>query len=305
MIFIKHIWFKILVMMILLILFIYLYKKLFPLREPEGFSQNEKFLVKYNNDIYNDEFYVENYDDINETKKRLNIEIVTIIKTTDADEEHSFFLDIGSGTGYAVKELNDLGYNAFGVDQSQTMVSYSEKKYPKASYKCGNVGESMLFEKGSFTHVLSLYFTIYQFKDKIAFFRNCYHWLQPGGYLVVHLVDSEKFDMSPPSSKHVLFGSPKLIGDERNKDSIVDFTHYRYKSSWQKTGGKDTIVLTETFQNKNNSNIRQNEQTLYMEKIPDIISSAVYSGFTMKSLVNLKSSTMDEYQYLYFFERML
>lgn len=301
--YIKHIWFKVLLFVIIL-MFIYLfYKKLFPIREPEGFSQNEKFLVKYNNHIY-DDFYVENYDDINETKKRLRIELVTIVETTNADEENSVFLDIGSGTGFAVKELEDLGYNAFGVDQSETMISYSEKKYPNSNYKCGDVKEPMLFERNSFTHVLCLYYTIYQFKDKNTFFSNCYYWLQPGGYLIIHLVDPDKFDMAIPSSKNIIFGSPKIIGDERNKDSIVDFTNFTYKSSWKKSIGKD-VILTETIKNKNNNNIRQNEQTLYMEKIQDILSLAVNNGFTVKSVINIKSSTMDSNQYLYFFERLL
>ena len=267
--YIKNIWLNLLILMILLFIIFIFYKKSFPLREPEGFSQKEKFLVKYDNDIY-DDFYVEKYDEINRTKLRLSIELLTIVKTTDADEEYSVFLDIGSGTGYAVKELNDLGYNAFGVDKSQAMISYSEKKYPKMDYKCGDVSEPMLFERNSFTHVLCLYYTIYQFKDKVAFFRNCYYWLQPGGYLVVHLVDPDKFNMASPASKHVLFGSPISSKDERNKDSVVDFTNYQYKSSWQKNGkSKENMVFIETF--KNNNVIRQNEQVLYMEKIQDII----------------------------------
>jgi SAM-dependent methyltransferase len=293
------------VLIILIIIFLF-YKSFFIIREPEGFQQQEKYKVQYNQHIYQDPFYVEKYDEINQSKKRLRIEVLTIVETTDADEENSMFLDIGSGTGYAVKELNDLGFQAVGVDQSQAMVSYSEKQYPAAEYQCGNVLETMLFEKDAFTHVLCLYYTIYQFPDKAVFFRNCYHWLQPGGYLIVHLVDPDHFDMAVPSSKHILFGSPKIVGDERNKDSIVDFTNYQYKSSWKKNRSKQQeFVRTETFRNNSNHHILENEQTLTMEKIPDILSSAVHSGFTVKSVVNLKSSMLDEKQYLYFFERML
>lgn len=301
----KSRWLNILIFMMILLLIILFYKKLFKLREPEGFIQKEKFLVKTDKDIY-DPFYVEIYDEINKTSKRLNQELSIIINITQADFDHSYFLDIGSATGYAVNELSELGYNAFGIDQSKAMVEYSEKKYPLSRYKCGDAEESMIFEKGIFTHVLCLYYTIYLFKDKKVFFRNCYEWLQPGGYMVIHLVEHDKFDMSIPSSKHFLFGSPKKINDERNKDSIVDFSHFQYKSSYHEMKSDSSqFIHTETFKDKETNNIRQNEETLYIDKIQDIIYLAVNNGFTLKSKVDLKSSMMDKNQYLYFFERMV
>lgn len=296
-------WYKILLFLSIIFVIILFYKKYCKLIEPEGFVQKEKFVVKYNKDIY-DSFYAEIYDEINKTGKRLKKELDIIINLTQADYNNSRFLDIGSATGYAVNELKELGYEAFGVDNSEAMIKYSENKYPSANYKCGNIEEPMLFEKNTFTHVLCLFYTLYQFKDKVSFFRNCYHWLQPGGYLIVHLVEPSKFNMAVPSAKHFIFGSPKKLNDERNKDSIVDFLHFQYKSSYHELN-KNQLIVTETFKDNETNNIRQNEQILYMENIQDIISSAVYNGFTLKSKVNLKSSMMDDYQYLYFFERML
>lgn len=298
----KNIWFKLLIFMTILLLFVLIYKKMNSLKEYEGFIQKEKFVVKYDSKIY-DDFYVEIYDKVNKTKNRLQNELSIIINLTQADYDNSRFLDIGSGTGYAVNELTELGFDAFGVDKSEAMIEFSEKKYPYARYKLGDVEEPMLFEKNTFTHILCLYYTIYQFQDKDYFFRNCYFWLQPGSYLIVHLVEPNKFNMAVPSAKHVLFGSPKRINDLRNKDSIVDFTHFQYKSSYKNTG-VNHLLLTETFKDIETNNIRQNEQTIYMDKIQDIISSAVYNGFTLKSKVDLKSSTMDNFQYLYFFERL-
>lgn len=317
-------WFTILFYIMILFLFILFFKKIIILRneseyslnhysnifnfgsnvlkQQEGFIQKEKFLVKTNKEIY-DPFYVEIYDEINKTPKRIKKELSIITNITQADYDHSYFLDIGSGTGFAVNELSELGYNAFGIDQSKAMIEYSEKKYPSSQYKCGDVEEPLMFDNGNFTHVLCLYYTIYQFKDKAAFFRNCYHWLQPGGYMIIHLVEPDKFDMSIPSAKHFLFGSPKKINDERNKDSIVDFSHFQYKSSFNDSGSQ--FIHTETFKDKKTNHIRQNEEILYIDKIQDILYLAMNSGFTLKSKVDLKSSMMDQYQYLYFFERML
>lgn len=318
----RNSWLQIILFLSIIFIFIIFYKQIRKLREPEGFVQKEKFIVKYNNDIY-DSFYSEIYDEINKTNIRLEKELSIIINLTQADYNNSYFLDIGSGTGYAVNELNELGYNAFGVDQSEAMIKYSETKYPNSNYKCGDIIEPMLFEKNIFTHVLCLYYTIYHFKDKQMFFRNCYHWIQPGGYLIVHIVDPSKFDMAVPSAKNDFFGSPKKKNDLRNKDSIVDFTHFQYKSSYHELNSTRSSPLStsestsscssvepillqiETFKDRETNSIRQNEKQLYMENIQEIIRMAIYNGFTIKSKVELKSSMMDENQYLYFFERLL
>ena len=46
----------------------------------------------------------------------------------------------------------------------------------------------------SFSTITCFYFTIYYIKDKNTFLQNCYNWLMPGGYLVLHLVNRDKFD---------------------------------------------------------------------------------------------------------------
>ena len=41
---------------------------------------------------------------------------------------------------------------------------------------------------------LHAYILIYYIEDKKRFIDNCYNWLKPGGYFVVHLVNRDKFD---------------------------------------------------------------------------------------------------------------
>lgn len=301
----KSIWFKLLILLSIFILFFILYKKFFPVIESEGFVQNEKFVVKYNDQIY-DGFYSEIYDKINKTESRMKTELSIIVNLTQADPNHSVILEIGSGTGYAVNELTEMGYKAFGVDRSRPMIEYSENKFPQSNYKCGNVEEPILFEKNTFTHMLCLYYTVYHFKDKVSFFRNCFHWLQTGGYLIIHLVDPDTFDPTVPGAKHIIFGSPKNKKKDKNTiDSVIDFSDFKYKSSYQYNKETKQANITETFQDTESSKIRQNEQILYMENIQDIISTAAYSGFTLKGKVDLKESMMDGNQFLYFFEKLL
>ena len=50
------------------------------------------------------------------------------------------------------------------------------------------------FEGNTFTHVTMLMMTVYYIQNKEAAFQNIYNWLKPGGYMVIHLVNRDKFD---------------------------------------------------------------------------------------------------------------
>jgi len=290
---------------ILILLFI-LYKKLNKPSLNEGFSQNERFVLKRDSDAY-DEFYVKIYDTLHLPENKVNSEMKMIVDMTQASEK-SAFLDIGSGTGHLVNSLQSAGYRAYGIDKSKAMVNQSTERFPHIHSKCGDVSEPMAFEKNTFSHILCMNQTIYQFQDKVAFFRNCFYWLMPGGYLVVHLVDRDNFDTIVSAGKPSVFGtsSPQKFAQKRITDTIIDFGDFQYKSEYDfNNKNSDIAVFKETFTDKLSSNVRQNEQTLYMEDISDIIKSAQFSGFMLQGKADMRdcAGTRDEHQYIYVFER--
>jgi hypothetical protein len=73
-------------------------------------------------------------------------------------------------------------------------------------------------------------------------------------------------------------------------NSEVDFVDYRYKSD-VKINDK-TVILTETFVDSSTANIRQNQQTLYVDSVKDILNTAQYSGFIVTGQLNMKESKM-------------
>ena len=85
----------------------------------EGFTQNEPFIVKLEEDAM-DDFYVELYDTLHGVDKRSNLELSHIIKTTNPDSKNSVFLDVGSRTGKYIYELNEAGYQAYGMKKMIT-----------------------------------------------------------------------------------------------------------------------------------------------------------------------------------------
>ena len=270
----------------------------------EGFTQKETFVLKQQNNIY-DEFYSQIYDEIHKPTQRTDFELKSIIDMTEPTTQNSVFLDIGSGTGNIVNELNEAGYNAYGIDKSQSMIDTAEEKYPDCQYKCGDTLEPITYENSTFTHIICTYFTIYEIEDKRTFFRNCYNWLIPNGYLILHLVEPKKFDTIMPIGKSKLLVNPNRYTSSRITDTIVDFGGFEYKSLYNFNNiNENKVTIKEKFKDKNTQNIRENEMILFMDNINDILNIAMEEGFSLKSKTDMKECIDDNNQFIYVLERI-
>lgn len=294
----KKFWMNFMIILGIILIAIFFYKKQNLAPFYEGFSQDSRFVSKFQDEKY-DDFYVKIYDSIMVPKNRVDYEIKKIIDMTQPDKK-SVFLDIGSGTGDLVSSLNSNGYKVFGIDKSKSMVDQSDKKYPDLQVKCGNVKEPMTYESNTFTHILCMGMTLYEFDNKREFFNNCYFWLKSGGHLVLHLADRNKFDTIIPGGKPALLSNPQNYTETRIKDTIIDFIDFEYKSTYDINNEK--VVLKETFTDGLTKNIRQNEFGLYMDEIKDILNLATSIGFLMKGYATYKELG-DENQYIYILER--
>jgi SAM-dependent methyltransferase len=270
----------------------------------EGFTQNEAYILKKNEDIY-DDFYAEVHDELHCPKNRIWHELLNIINTTEPTSRNSVFLDIGSGTGSTVNHLHDAGYRAFGLDKSKAMIEISEEKYPECNYKLGDALEPMCFEHKSFSHILCTYYTIYHFQDKLTLFRNCYNWLLPNGYLVLHLIDADKFDALSPAAKANLAVNPNKYAKKRITKSVVKFENYTYNLSYDyRNIQQKELYRNEQFKDKASGNIRENEEVLYIETPDNILKLAKHAGFNLYAQFNMKDNLDDEHQYIYILERI-
>ena len=275
-----------------------------PKHTAEGFSQDEPYVYKENNDAV-DTFYTSIYDTLHSTETRSQAELIKIIKMTNPSTKNSTLLDVGSGTGYIVNQLNNAGYNAYGIDNSHEMIESANNLYPDTDYIYGDVMNSMQFEKGTFTHILCTYFTIYQIKDKKLFFRNCYHWMKPNSYLILHLVDTDTFtNMIPHVETHK---EEVKKNTSRKLQSWATFTDYKYKCTCDIPSDNDNnkTEIKETFVDIETNNTRQNGFSLYMEKMNTILGIASNNGFIKHGKVDMKGCNGDKNQYLYILERPL
>ena len=303
--FFKNKWLLLMIILAIILVIMTMYKKV-ATNKTEGFNQNAPFVLKRNNDIY-DSYYAMIYDDIYKSKPRVEFEYKQIVDMTHPTKENSVFLDVGSGTGNLVNKLSSEGYPAYGIDESRAMVEVAQYKYPKIDTKCGNAMDAMSYDRGMFTHILCMNFTVYHFQDKAGFLRNCYNWLMPNGYLIVHLVDRSKYNPIVPIAVPSGLENPQVYSDRRITDAAVQFPGFSYKVStdFSPSGAKGSpddkrVVVTETFKDDSTHKVRQNELTMYMEDVKDILYLAGRCGFVVQGSAQYAN---DRYQYIYVLER--
>lgn len=264
----------------------------------EGFQQKERFILKENQDIY-DDFYSEIYDEIMNPDIETNYNMDKVLKTLQPSENHSNMLVLGSKTGSLVNYLHNKGFFAYGVEQSKPMIEYTQTKYEnELIIKNANIVNTITYDSFLFSHIFCLHKNIYEYENLDIVLKNCHYWLKRNGYLVLHLVDPTKFNVTPPCGISELHHIGKRI-----TKTIVDFSDFVYKSEYE---NKDKITIhKETFTDKITKNIRQNEQTLYMNDYESIINKCSQVGFITKGYFTLENGpSKDIHQRIYIFEKI-
>jgi ubiquinone/menaquinone biosynthesis C-methylase UbiE len=267
----------------------------------EGFEELNNGPLKINTsiDTIYDPFYVKIYDELSGDYGKHEFEISHIINKTNLNSD-SKVLDIGSGTGHTVNSLVKNECEAVGIDKSLHMCEKAKEIYPNNEFIVGDVMKSITFDFDEFSHITCLYFTIYYIKDKRLFFKNCFDWLKPGGFMVLHLVNKHMFDpVLPPGNPLESVNAQKYAKERITKTNIV-FKNYNYESEFlsdDKNNGKTEFV--EVFSNKKTKKpFRKNIHMLYMEDQSKILSIAKQMGFIVKSKHDMTPCSY-EYNFLY------
>jgi SAM-dependent methyltransferase len=287
---------KVLVFIALLLIAIVFFKSIeLPKSGIEGFDIQDKFLFKSGDEVY-DDFYANIYDYLVFNNIKNSYEIGEIVNKTSADGT-SVILDVGCGTGHHVDSLSQKNLKVLGIDISPSMIQKAKENYPGRDFSVGNALDNTQFNPNIFTHILCLYFTIYYFPDKRKFFDNCMDWLMPGGYLVVHLVDREKFDPILPPGNPLYIVSPQKYAKQRITTTKITFNDFVYNSEFNFDKDANISTFDEKFK-FNNGNVRKQEQKLYMEDTQDILTIAQQCGFILQGKIDLVNCAYEN-QYLY------
>lgn len=287
--------FKIVIFLSLLLIFHQLF-----LTSKESFDGNKRgarFETKNNNSIY-DEFYASIYDSLFGDPIKVKYEMNEIIRSTNIND-NSIILDLGVGTGDHLGFLKD-NIQCTGIDTSKDMIAKARKKYPNINFKQGDALDTMNFVQNQFTHIFMLYFSIYYIQDKSTLFQNMYHWLKPGGFAAIHLVNKHKFDPIVNASNPLIMLSPQRYAKKRITTSEIKFNDFKYKANFKVN--KNHTTFEETITNDGNGDVRKNIHTLYMETQKTILQHAADAGFKLIGKIDLVHCQY-EYQYIYILQR--
>lgn len=262
--------------------------------------QNKPYVHKRDSEMY-DDFYINEYDILYETEKYSENDFNNISSTVVLAPD-STILDIGCGTGSLLKRFEKNGnYHNVGVDRSEAAINKARENIQIGDVLCKDVlVDPMLFEKESFDLICCTHFAIYEIEDQSQLFKYAYHWAKIGGFLAIHMVDVQNFNMITPNSDLFPHLKPFTTLKDRITKSIIEKQEYVF-SSYYDNVDTDKIERIETF--KCNNKCRKNEITLYMNSKESIIAKAIQNGFKYHSEVSY-NLIPDEYQNLVFFVKV-
>jgi ubiquinone/menaquinone biosynthesis C-methylase UbiE len=260
----------------------------------------KKYTYIRGTDLY-DDFYSKIYDNLLVSSHKDKYIINQLMEGNINLNNSSNILDIGCGTGNMTNELYKAGMvNVIGLDISKSMVTQARKKYPDRTFVRGDALNRVLFPPNMFSHILCDYFTYYYFSNKHLFFKNCYYWLRPDSYLLIHLVDKYRFDPVVPSANPLYLVNAQKYAKQRITKSKVTFYGYDYSSQFivEDNKDKDVSIFKETFKNKKSGAVRNQEHVLYIEPLEVTMDIATSEGFVYVARIDLLQ-VQYEYQYIY------
>ena len=261
----------------------------------EGFSQYTPFELKMDNWVY-DSFYAEEYDDLYDTETYADEDVAAIILYTHPSIYKSSFLDVGCGTGIAMQKLEQKHFATFGVDKSRFMVERAQERLQEGELICDDVlRDPMLYETGSFSHILCTHFTLYEIKDINTLFQHCFFWLKGGGFFIVHVVEPKKFNHIVPKSEMYKYTSPEEAA--KITTTTIELDKYTYKNQYDMRGDNRCIQV-EKFTTAHTT--RQNEKEFFMHSKEEVTQKAMGLGFLVHAETQYKS---DPYQSLVIFAK--
>ena len=183
------------------------------------------------------------------------------------------------------------------MDKSAAVIEFAQEKNKDLEVKLGDGTALMTYDKGTFTHITCMYFTIYEFRDKAVLFRNIHHWLQRGGFFILHLVDEKKFDMIAPCAK-VRGDLVSEFSRERITKSTVVMPTYIYGSKYTPIDSSQDYQFEETFKSNGTQNTRVNSRRLFMESKANQISALEKLGFVLWDETTYESQSGSKFNYL-------
>jgi ubiquinone/menaquinone biosynthesis C-methylase UbiE len=259
--------------------------------------------VVIGNELLFDDFYAKIYDQVVDGAARQDVEVNLTLawaKSYRPELPTIQVLDVGCGTGGQVALFKKAGVGkVVGIDKSSSMIARGRTTHPGVDLRVGDAEVIGSFAAGEFNLLTLYYFTFYYLQERRVALTNFFNWLQPGGCLVIHVVNREKFDPILEAASPFVAFSVQKYSKERVTHSKVSFDKFDYEADFSLDGGR--AEFREDFVFADGKRRRQ-VHTLRMPTMAQIVSEVEGSGFKYKKYIDLTSIGY-EYQYLFCFVR--
>ena len=263
-----------------------------------------------------DEQYARLYTMIvdNPKKSLVNFEIDDLVERTRLKDfgSKAILLDVGCGTGTHLHTIAEQLPTAelYGLDQSSAMLDVARKRIQEHRGRVrlikGDLNDPRSLYEGMCTHMVCYYFSFYYAKSPRQFFENARRWLQPNGYLCIHLVDPSKFDPVPEVANPIRGISLQRYFKRRKTDAKVilagNTTNRLYKCDFNYVPEQQRAVFTEAIIDPSQKFVRRHTTKLHMPHHEVVVQIARKSGFRLRHVTSLLEIG-DEYEYLCYLQR--
>lgn len=211
------------------------------------------------------------------------------------EKDNIKILDAGSGPGRHLQYISQK-YKTIGCDRSRNMIRRSKLRNPLAEVKEKDLKDVEAFNEGEFSHILCLKDTLYhnEKKDWNEILSNFYYWLQPGGYLIIHVFDPEKLDPAPRNF------SQYTKDENKRKHAVTHFKKFSHDAWWTKSNSnKDKHYFHELVLGKNgDKKIFKNR--LYIPRKEEVLDEINRNIFKLESIDHLEDLEIYDHEIYYF-----
>lgn len=272
----------------------------------ENFTSDEQDLRETVATIY-DEFYATIYSSIiDEYHQKLVVyQCEDIIANTRLVEygKKATILDLGCGTGSHVQEFGK-SYAVTGLDFSRAMLEKARAKgsSPNIRFLLGDFDHPDNMRSHHYSHITCFYFSFYYSKNHARLAKNCHRWLKSGGYLIVELVDRDKFDPVLQAANPFPLLSMQSYSKSRVTRSKIHFNNLSYESNFRLEDAtsalfEESVTFTKT------GRVLVNRHKFNMPNHEDLCALISKQGFHLERITNMGEVNVS-YHYLCYFKKI-
>jgi SAM-dependent methyltransferase len=175
--------------------------------------------------------------------------------------EKTRVLLVGANTGRFLDALTGVCPEVTGLVRFPKLKDIAQRIAPKARVMLADAAaDDELFPTSTFTHVIFEDRSLYEFHDhnqRKKAIENAIKWLEPGGRLVIRVVDREKFDPMIPTAVPLRGLNIQNYLSQRKQDSKVFFRDgSRIETNFTPIPSEDRAVFREDLYDKTGSLMR-------------------------------------------------